>query len=99
MKKFSDSQEVWLYPSEHAAWHFLSIDKVISKKLREENKHLSRGFGSLPVTVTIGGTTWDTSLFFDSKSERYILPLKASVRKKENIRAGDKITVSCVMRV
>ena len=35
------------------------------------------------------------SIFPDSKSGTYILPLKAKVRKKENIYEGDTVTFSC----
>lgn len=43
------------------------------------------------VQVRIGKTTWETSIFPDSRSGVYILPLKAKVRRAEGIRAGDTI--------
>lgn len=46
---------------------------------------LAGGWGSLPVMATIGKTSWKTSIFPDKKSESYLLPLKAEVRKKEKI--------------
>ncbi|MFC1733311.1 DUF1905 domain-containing protein, partial [candidate division KSB1 bacterium] len=48
-------------------------------------------FGSVPVEVTVGGTTWETSVFPNSKDGTYILPVKAPVRRKEGIYEGDKI--------
>jgi len=38
-------------------------------------------------------TTWETSMFPDKKSGTYILPLKASVRKKEVIMRGDEVNL------
>lgn len=51
-----------------------------------------RGFGSIKVRVTVGNSSWDTSVFPD-KSGVYLLPLKAPVRKAEQIQVGQKITV------
>ena len=51
------------------------------------------GFGSVRVAVTIGSTTWKTSLF-PSKEGAYLLPIKAEVRKKERIAAGDAVPLT-----
>jgi hypothetical protein len=48
--------------------------------------------------VTIGQTVWKTSIFPDSKSGSYLLPLKAEVRKKEKIGVGDTLTFSIEIR-
>jgi hypothetical protein len=49
--------------------------------------------------VTIGNTTWETSIFPASKLEAYLLPLKAEVRKKEKFSAGDTVTVKLKINV
>ena len=51
------------------------------------------GFGSVRVEATIGDVTWTTSLFPDSRSGGYILPLKADVRRRAGIAGGDEVTV------
>lgn len=89
---YKQKAKVWLYPGETAAWHFVSLDKKLSQKLRKEYRAFTRGFGSLPVEVTTGETTWKTSIFYDSKAETYMLPLKAEVRRKEGIRDGEHLT-------
>jgi hypothetical protein len=45
----------------------------------------------IPVHVRIGKTEWKTSLF--PKDGHYIVPIKASVRKAENLKEGDQVTV------
>jgi len=40
------------------------------------------------VEVTIGATTWRTSLFPDSKRQTYVLPVKKDVRRREGLVAG-----------
>jgi hypothetical protein len=45
----------------------------------------------IPVTVRIGATEWTTSLF--PKDDRYLVPLKAAVRRAEKLEEGDTVTV------
>ncbi len=85
------TEKVFLYPGEAANWHFVPVTKKVGQEIKEKFGKLAKGFGSLPVTVTIGRTTWETSIFPDKYSGSYLLPLKANVRKKEAIVAGEKI--------
>lgn len=83
--------EVWLYPG-MAGWHFLSVPKRQSQEIKKEFDTMKRGWGSLPVLVTVGKTSWRTSIFPDTKTGTYLLPLKAEVRKKEGIYAKEIIS-------
>lgn len=83
--------EVWVYPGA-AAWHFVSVEKSVAREVRELFAHRTRGFGSIRVIVRVGGTQWKTSIFPDSKSGTYLLPLKSEVRRKEKIREGDTVS-------
>jgi len=91
--KFSASAKAWLY-SGKAAWCFVSLPTELASLLAANFADQKHGWGSLPVTVTIGETTWKTSIFPDKKSATYLLPLKADIRKKENIVPGDTISFS-----
>lgn len=90
MHTFKTTAEVWLYPG-MAAWHFISVPKTMTAKIKKQYEGLARGFGSLKVKAIIGKTSWKTSIFPDNKTGTYLLPLKAEVRKKENISAGKKV--------
>ncbi len=85
--------KVWLYPG-MAGWHFVTLPKRRAEEITERFGEMKRGWGSLRVTVTIGGTTWKTSIFPDKDSGSYVLPLKAEVRKAEGIVEGDTVTFS-----
>lgn len=89
---------MWLYPGESANWHFLTVSKEVSAEIKEKTKGLRKGFGSVPVEVTIGKTTWETSIFPDSKSGTFLLPVKASVRRAEDIYEGEKISFAIKLR-
>jgi hypothetical protein len=82
--------KVWIY-SGKGAWHFVSIPTEIAINIDRIHKHEKRGWGSLPVIVQLGESTWKTSIFPDKKTNTYILPLKADIRKKEKINEGDEI--------
>lgn len=82
-----------------AGWHFVTIPKDISEEIKSRFGDRTRGWGSLPVSATIGATTWKTSIFPDKKAGAYLLPLKADVRKKEHIGAEDTISLLLDLRV
>lgn len=90
---YTFTAEVWLYPGESANWHFITIPKNIGQEVKETFGKNAKGFGSLPVQVTIGQTIWKTSVFPDKRMGTYILPLKAKVRKDEDIENRDRVTV------
>ncbi len=83
--------KVWLYTGV-GAWHFVTLPVKQSKEIKSLYGGMKKGWGSIPVNVTIGTTTWKTSIFPDTKSNAYLLPLKADIRKKENILDGDTVT-------
>lgn len=99
MKKvsYTMTEKVWLYPGDMANWHFVTLTKKIGQEIKETRGKSARGFGSLPVEVKIGVTIWKTSIFPDRRAGSYLLPLKAKVRKVEDIEAGDTITFSVTL--
>jgi hypothetical protein len=83
---------VWIYPGD-AAWHFVTLTKRAAAEVHDVPIVQRRGFGSRRVEVTVGSSTWATSIFPDSSSGSFILPLKQQVRRAERIAAGDRIKV------
>lgn len=90
IKKFKLKSKIWVYPG-MAGWHFLTLPKTQAQKITKIFGVLKRGWGSLKVKVNIGKTTWETSIFPDSKTKSYLLPLKAEIRKRENLKAGQTV--------
>jgi hypothetical protein len=54
------------------------------------------GWGMIPAHVRIGETAWKTSLW--PKDDGYIVPIKASVRKAEQLEEGDTVTIRLTVR-
>ena len=90
-RSYKVKAEIRLYPG-MVGWHFVTIPKKQSDEIKKNFVARKRGWGSLPVTATLGKTKWNTSIFPDKKSASYLLPLKSDVRKKEGLRAGNAIT-------
>jgi hypothetical protein len=93
--KLTIAGKVWKYPGP-AGWCFLSVSEEDSKRLKEEKRINRTGFGYVPVTATLGATSWRTTLF-PSKEGPYLLAIKSSVRAKERVREGDEVEAQCVV--
>ena len=78
----------------------MTVPKKQSKEIKRLfGELLKQGWGSIPVVVTVGNTSWKTSIFPDNKIATYILPLKAEVRKKEGIVHNKMLSYSIEIRV
>jgi len=91
--EFSGKILFWKGP---APWFFVTVPAKQSCDLKEISGLVTYGWGVIPVHVRIGKTEWTTSLF--PKDGRYLVPIKASVRKAENLEEGDKVTVQLEVR-
>ena len=83
---------LWLWNEGAATWHFLTIPADQAVEVKAQAFGNRRGFGSVRVEATINDVTWRTSVF-PQKSGGYILPIKADVRRRAGIAAGDDVTV------
>jgi hypothetical protein len=87
--------ELWIWDARRVdSWTFVSLPVEASEEIRDVAGGPRRGFGALRVRVTVGGSTWKTSIFPDSARGCYVLPIKRAVRKAETLDAGDVVTVT-----
>ncbi len=87
--KYSFRAEMWKY-SGKGGWHFFSLPETISSEIRAYFKSEEEGWGRMKATAKIGTTEWKTAIWFDTKQNTYLLPVKGEIRRKENIAAGDE---------
>lgn len=86
--------ELWIWDARRTdSWTFVSLPAEASEDIREVAGGPRRGFGSLRVRATIGGSAWTTSIFPGS-SGGYVLPIKRAIRKAEALDAGDTANVT-----
>jgi hypothetical protein len=84
------SGEIWYWRGP-APWYFITVPDDLCRQLQSLSGLVSYGWGMIPVTVTLGSCTWKTSLF--PKDGRYVLPVKAQVRRSERLDEGHTRTV------
>jgi len=87
----------WVFDSEVIEWRgpapyfFVAMPESDSAELKEAARSLIY-WGQVPVQVVIGDTEFSTALF--PKDGRYMVPLKAAVRKAEGLDEGDVVSVT-----
>jgi len=91
MKPIAFTARLWKYPGDTAAWFFVTLGAKESAAIKASQKKRV-GFGSVRVTAVLGKTSWKTSVF-PTKEGRYLLPVKAEVRKKEDVGQGDDVRI------
>ena len=78
-----------------APFFFVKIHQDVSDLIKISAKGLSYGWGVIPVTATVGKTTWSTSLF--PKDGLYLLPVKDAVRAAEAIEEDQLVQVRMLL--
>ena len=74
-----------------APFLFVAIPEKPSADLKAISSMVTYGWGVIPVHVRIGKTEWKTSLF--PKEGRYLVPIRMSVQKSENLDVGDSVVI------
>lgn len=93
--EFSFEAEVihWRGPS---PFFYAPLPAPEAEAVRRLSKLVTYGWGMIPVEVTIKGVVFTTAMF--AKDGTYYLPLKAAVRKKADVTAGDRIAVAMTVQ-
>ncbi|BCX04802.1 MAG: hypothetical protein KatS3mg053_2740 [Candidatus Roseilinea sp.] len=86
--EFSGRVFHWRGPAPH---YFIAVPEHESQDLKAIQKAVTYGWGVIPARVRIGETAFTTSLF--PKDGRFLVPIKNSVRKAEQLREGDVVTI------
>lgn len=79
------------------AWFFVRVPQETSDDVRDSLTGPPGGFGSVRVDVTLGGSTWSTSLFPEKAAGSYVLPVKKQIRTAEGLDDGDTVTVEIAL--
>jgi len=74
-----------------APFVFVPVPPEISDEIKAVSKAITYGWGVIPATVRIGGTTFTTSLF--PRQGIYLVPIKVRVQRAERVDIGDLVRV------
>lgn len=70
--------------------------RLVADQIAVVARAVTYGWGMIPVEVTIGRTTWTTSLY--PKQGGYLLPVKDAVRSAEGLAAAAAVEVTLRVR-
>jgi hypothetical protein len=90
------SGEIWFWRGP-SPFHFVTVPDEECGAIEAAASLVTYGWGMIPVTVRMGRTTWTTSLW--PKDGRYIVPLKAAVRRAEGVDVGDQVKLRLTVDV
>lgn len=79
----------WRGPAPH---HFVRVPPAVAEELADVAAEVTYGWGMVPVEVTIGSCTWETSLW--PKDGGYLVPVRAQVRRTLGLEVDEVVTVS-----
>ena len=83
-----------LWEMGEGSWVFVTVPRDASDSIRSVPREPRPGFGSLRVEVTLGTSVWKTSIFPDSKTKCYVLPVKKAVRAAQGVEVPDVVDVT-----
>ncbi|PZU50628.1 MAG: DUF1905 domain-containing protein [Sphingomonas sp.] len=92
--------ELWEWTGQAPArWFFVTLPPEPAEAVGLHAFLLpKRGWRSVRVRAQSGSVIWDTSLFPDKARDSWLLPVKAEVRRKLGVGAGDSIELVLTLR-
>lgn len=82
----------WRGPS---PYHFVALPDPEAARLRAVASRVTYGWGCIPATVTLGATTFTTSIF--PRDGGFLVPVKAAARRAEGVELGDEVALVVVV--
>lgn len=74
-----------------APYHFVALPGPEADRLRVVASRVTYGWGCIPATVTLGATTFTTSIF--PRDGGFMVPVKVAARRAEGVELGDDVTL------
>ncbi|WP_136517572.1 MULTISPECIES: DUF1905 domain-containing protein [Cellulomonas] len=78
-----------------APFHFVALPEPEAARLRAVASRVTYGWGCIPATVTLGATTFTTSIF--PKDGGFLVPVKTAARRAEGVELGDEVALVVVV--
>lgn len=92
MAAFEFDAELYAWDVQGGSWVFLNLPEHVTDEIDDGSRE-PRGFGSVRVEVSVGSSTWRTSVFPSKQEATYVLPVKKAVRRAEGVDVGDVVHV------
>jgi hypothetical protein len=97
--RYRFTSPLWIWDaSGDGSWHFVTLPEDAADEIKAiAEGTVRRGFGSVRVEVTVGPSTWRTSIFPSKESGSFVLPVKKAVRTAADVEEGDDVDVELVL--
>lgn len=86
--------QLYLWEARTDAWVFVNLPDDVADEIEDAAPEPRRGFGAVRVEVTVGASTWRTSIFPSKAAKTFVLPVKRAILKKESLEVGESVAVS-----
>ena len=83
--------QIWYWRGP-APYHFVTVPPPESEMIHEVASIVTYGWGMIPASVTIGGTTVTTALW--PKDGGYIVPIKKALQDREGVAVDDVVELT-----
>ncbi len=93
--EYNFSNKLW--KDKAGSWHFVSLSAKQSNEVRTNLQWQEEGWGRMKAVAKIKEHSWNTSIWFDSKSNVYVLPIKSEIRTKFKLKEGDLLEISLLL--
>ena len=91
---YNFSAELYLWEARVDSWVFANLPEDIADEIEDAAPEPRRGFGAVKVEVTVGSSTWRTSVFPSKQDATFVLPVKRAILKAEKLAVGDSVRIS-----
>jgi len=85
------SADLYLWEARTDSWAFANLPEDVADEIEDAAPEPRRGFGAVRVEVTVGGTTWRTSVFPSKEAATFVMPVKRAVLKAEGLTVGNTV--------
>ncbi|MEM6813043.1 MAG: DUF1905 domain-containing protein [Bacteroidota bacterium] len=89
--KYHFSGKLW--KDNLGGWCFVTLPLAMSKEIRKNFQWQEEGWGRMKAVALVNEIRWNTSIWFDKKKNRYLLPMKADIRKSAHLKPDDTVNV------
>ena len=83
--------EIWFWRGP-SPYHFVTVPAAESDMIHDVAAVVTYGWGMIPASVTIGGTSVTTALW--PKDGGYIVPIKKALQDSESIGVDDVVEIT-----
>ena len=91
---YAFAAELYLWQARTDSWVFANLPEDVADEIEDAAPEPRRGFGAVKVEVTLGASTWRTSIFPSKQDATFVLPVKKAILKAESLSVGESVKVS-----